>query len=884
MILFLVGNYFIKRLNMDNSTTSNNTEFYYDAFISYRRVEPDQTIAKLVHKQLESFKLPMNVARKIKAENPSAKTKITRVFRDQEELPLTNSLDEQIKKALDKSKWLIVICSPNLMGSEWCRTEIEYFTALRGQEYVLTVIADGRSADAIPEMFRKNSQMLAANYRHMPEQNWKKQIKTEFIRLVAPMFGLSFDELKQRHREHILKRRLFLTAAVGLICMLFGIYASYNAYLLKQKNDTILQTNNTILQQNDTIIQKNNTILRDEAVLLALKSDKYLKNMDVNNAILTSYQALTEYDGNQMPYTDEAKSSLINALKPYQTIPYNNMYTDATVETDGIITDVQISPNSQTVMLFDDTNSLYFFDMNSYKLLNKISVPSSIKYINSTRCTNLLLNDFLFYIDENSVKKYDFVNNNFVDEPIYMSSDPITSLKLDSVRNGVFIHSKKNMQVYDIESDKIIVDKYVNDFISVDFDENTQYFMDSIMPLDDGTVVMNLYADGIGYLSAIVTDSNFSYDESIIVSDKGLPNPCIILDVERVDDKAFILCLKYYDNEQYVTELSCYSYTTHDFIWTKEYNNQIDDYSNFSVNKHRLEYLSPYGYGEPILVLCTDHMISQVDMATGDTLYPVFFDRLSNIYLFPPLSAVVVNTTSGEQVFYCEGQFEIPIPNKDFYTSSKDISKLVYVTDNARTITGSIIVPEKDNRGIIMKSQNQTILDSDTESEVDDNNKQNKEYEYISKDSPEKIETISTQLNIPNKELIDSIVFDDTKENICVSYRTMNATLFSVHNNTVEPLCSFELLSPIYGEENYVINKYCGIDSSGNAYWASDEQGYCISKDCHYMFNIAFLLDVDSDDNFIIGDSYNSYRMPILSTDELLSAAKDYLDAHNMLN
>ena len=42
-------------------------KWYYDAFISYRHTELDSFVAKNLHKQLESFKLPKNVARKMQA-------------------------------------------------------------------------------------------------------------------------------------------------------------------------------------------------------------------------------------------------------------------------------------------------------------------------------------------------------------------------------------------------------------------------------------------------------------------------------------------------------------------------------------------------------------------------------------------------------------------------------------------------------------------------------------------------------------------------------------------------------------------------------------------------------------------------------------------------
>ena len=39
-------------------------EYKYDAFISYRHCELDKFVAENLHKQLEAFKLPKNIAKK----------------------------------------------------------------------------------------------------------------------------------------------------------------------------------------------------------------------------------------------------------------------------------------------------------------------------------------------------------------------------------------------------------------------------------------------------------------------------------------------------------------------------------------------------------------------------------------------------------------------------------------------------------------------------------------------------------------------------------------------------------------------------------------------------------------------------------------------------
>ena len=122
-------------------------KYRYDAFISYRHTELDKFVAENLIKQLEAFKLPKSVAKKLKGK----KTKIERVFRDREELPLTNNLEEPIVEALQNSEWLIVICSPRLPESMWCKKEIETFISLRGREHVLAVLIEGEPSESFPE-------------------------------------------------------------------------------------------------------------------------------------------------------------------------------------------------------------------------------------------------------------------------------------------------------------------------------------------------------------------------------------------------------------------------------------------------------------------------------------------------------------------------------------------------------------------------------------------------------------------------------------------------------------------------------------------------------------------------------------------------------------
>ena len=81
-------------------------------FISYKR--EDEKWAKWLQKKLEGYKLP-SVIRK---ERPELPKYIRLVFCDGTDLS-GGVLFDQLHQELFRSKYLIVICSPNATRSEW---------------------------------------------------------------------------------------------------------------------------------------------------------------------------------------------------------------------------------------------------------------------------------------------------------------------------------------------------------------------------------------------------------------------------------------------------------------------------------------------------------------------------------------------------------------------------------------------------------------------------------------------------------------------------------------------------------------------------------------------------------------------------------------------
>ena len=96
----------------------------YAAFISYRHSPRDRHWALRIMAALETYRTP----KPLQAEAFPAR--IGRLFRDEDEIPASDDLSDQIKEALTRSDNLIVICSPDTPNSRWVRREIQLFQAM----------------------------------------------------------------------------------------------------------------------------------------------------------------------------------------------------------------------------------------------------------------------------------------------------------------------------------------------------------------------------------------------------------------------------------------------------------------------------------------------------------------------------------------------------------------------------------------------------------------------------------------------------------------------------------------------------------------------------------------------------------------------------------
>ncbi|ESL04348.1 WD domain, G-beta repeat protein [Catonella morbi ATCC 51271] len=276
----------------------NEKEYKYTAFISYRHVEPDQSIAKQVHQMIETFKAPKEFYQ-------NGKRPAFRVFRDREELA-ARDLSTSIREALETSRYLIVICSKRTPLSEWCRKEIEIFKSLHGQERIIPVLIEGEPNEAFPVSLKgKESnneeaayEILAADLRPVKvlkadfkgyaylqdndRQSLKELtkeslsiLKTEKYRIMAALLGCAFGDLKQRDKERKNRRILGISILSGTVFLIFGIFMA-NAYQKAElARKEAVQSNANILMKTSKEFLKEGDYLK--GVLVAKEANGMLR-------------------------------------------------------------------------------------------------------------------------------------------------------------------------------------------------------------------------------------------------------------------------------------------------------------------------------------------------------------------------------------------------------------------------------------------------------------------------------------------------------------------------------------------------------------------------------------------------------------------------------
>ena len=444
----------------------------YDAFISYRHAPLDMEMAKKVHTGLETYKIPKAVRTK------TGKKKMGRVFRDQEELPIGSDLDDNISAALSESEYLIVICSPRTPDSYWVCKEIETFIKMHDRNHVLAVLIEGEPDESFPAQLLTDEngnpvEPLAADIRgNKKERNSK--FKTEILRLAAPVIGCTYDDLKQRHRERVIRRIVTTVsagaAAIAVAGTAFGIYNANVAQRMKQLADEKAKLADEKTRLADEIMFQFKGKQENQSRFFAEESLSLLNSGNREDAILMALEALPSQN-NDRPYVPEAEYALSRALYAYNND--NNVTFDRNLNHSLPVTNMIKTEDESKIVTIDSGNRVYVWDVKTWSLLVVIEpTVDESNYYNSVRSADDN-SDGVYVATEKDLTKYDY-NGNVLYSKKY--EDSIRQCVASESKNKIIVVCRKSINVLDSGSGSEI-SVFENDTEDVYMD-NGRYYKD----------------------------------------------------------------------------------------------------------------------------------------------------------------------------------------------------------------------------------------------------------------------------------------------------------------------------------------------------------------------------------------------------------------------
>lgn len=833
----------------------------YDAFISYRHTELDKFVAENLHKQLEAFRLPGNIAKK-----KSGRTKIERVFRDKDELPLTSNLEDPIMQALQASEYLIVICSPRLRESLWCKKEIETFISLHGREKVLAVLIEGEPEESFPEellyveetvmqpdgtvqTIKKPMEPLAADIRGKNKRDMRKAMKTEILRLLAPMFDLNYDDLRQRHRERKMKRILAASFCGTAVCLTFGAVSTTMALRIRAQKEQIELQNEEIVAQNEEIVaqsieiqaqseeikKQNDILLENQAVTLAEEALRQLADGDREGAIETAATALTTYDGISLPYTAEAQFALTESLHAYDNGRHIKPQMQFAVT--GVIDYVKLSPDRKIVMLCDRTDCITLWDTVAGECIEEI------RGIDSTYVGESDLafpgNERIAYINsENEIVVYDFVKH---EEVVTLSCDFPHGLAADINGNWLLVS----------ESDKFLI------YNAGNFEESYVYQTN-----EERILKNSFWFDEDGRMLVFIEDNAESAESSICFLDtetkefqtSPLSGDYGIMQVRFDEGLVYVLLNSFDTLDSLETKLLAANPYTGEIVWTSVYE---DTFGSFLF--------APLAEGADKLLLVAGfevYLISQQD-GTEFASIPIG-ESVVGGGTYTTTDMYMLLSRGGELHNILPAEAEDVVIIDKFQSHSTNI-KLFTISAG-----GYLVLPYQSNC-ITLYNISEGEVESCTEEEVIAVEaeitlaEQTAEEDGLAFSGYLAVE-YAKELGLEKAAMVNNIFYNTDQSLFFVYYL----------DNTMEIYrAADKQLAGTLSELKNTIDRYVGEDKNGNMYVAGISYGYMISSRYEQLAVIEGLACVDKEENCLyLTDGYSVfYKIPVYTMEELLAKA-----------
>src|SRR6266851_2258863 len=199
--------------------------FVHDIFISYSRRNGD--VARAIERALENYRPPKGLA---------APQRRLNVFLDEHDFRGVEHF-EAVDRALNASRKLLVVCSPDARSSRYVNDEVRRFASARDAAHIVAILVagvpnneatpDNTAEMAFPEALCEVLQMpLAADYRGFDARKNKVDKGVYYgswYTMLANLLDLDRDEIEQRDKKRRMRARAIGGAAVVAIVTALSI-------------------------------------------------------------------------------------------------------------------------------------------------------------------------------------------------------------------------------------------------------------------------------------------------------------------------------------------------------------------------------------------------------------------------------------------------------------------------------------------------------------------------------------------------------------------------------------------------------------------------------------------------------------------------------------
>lgn len=213
----------------------------YHVFISYSHADnrdEGRRWANWLHESLESYEVPTSLIGKPGPDGAPIPDALFPVFRDEDEMAANADLSATIRSALERSTWLVVICSPRSAQSIYVNAEVRTFKELGKGHRILALIVDGSpnagdARECLPLALRTGvvkpdgdidwnapSEPICADTRPDGHDGQGYTTPAYYRASIAALSNVSTRELRDKTREY---RKRLDVARMKIIAGLLGV-------------------------------------------------------------------------------------------------------------------------------------------------------------------------------------------------------------------------------------------------------------------------------------------------------------------------------------------------------------------------------------------------------------------------------------------------------------------------------------------------------------------------------------------------------------------------------------------------------------------------------------------------------------------------------------